>query len=229
MRIWKRISTNHQQLDSETENNKPVVEFYPLEQKPTQEFISLLQQLVPQAQVTHDASNKRLVVIARAEEQQKIQENINKLLEGNTETSESVLRSYSLSTIQKQRFQALLPTLQQDYPGLQVLPETVPGELSIWARPEQHEKLLSVMEQVKSDVPLTEKQQLVSYKLKVAEPNETVVCTAEPLPGHQVHGRDSNPLYSCLDTSCREVIKSALEQIDNGTPGEFQQNTSILP
>ncbi|QDU81212.1 Putative type II secretion system protein D precursor [Polystyrenella longa] len=219
------------QLDAEEPKKEEAdFKFYPVPEKLEPNFISLLQQMTPGATITHDEPNSRIMVIAKSKDQAKAEANIGKLLAGTEEKAENVLQSYSVTSIQKQRFQALVPTLQLDFPGLQVLPETVPGELAIWARPEQHEKLTGIMEQIKSDVPLAEKQQLISYKLKVAEPTETLAVLQNLFPDTKfMMETRTRSILAWTRPALQEAIKSSLEQIDSGEPGEFQQNFVILP
>ncbi|MAT16115.1 MAG: hypothetical protein CMJ46_12700 [Planctomyces sp.] len=218
------------QLDQVEPEPEKQLQFYPVPEKLEANFLSLLQQMTPEASVTHEPENNRLVVIAKPKQQTQVKANIEKLLAGTESKEDKVLRSYTLTTTQKQRFQALVPTLQQDNPGIQVLPETVQGEISIWARPEQHEKLAGILDQIRDDVPLADKQQLLSYKLKIAEPNETIAVLQNLFPDTKfmVESR-SRSILAWTRPAMQEAVKAAIEQIDSGKPGEFQQNFVILP
>ncbi|MCA9041332.1 MAG: hypothetical protein KDA65_13345, partial [Planctomycetaceae bacterium] len=104
-----------EQLDQEEPfKESPDLQFHTVPEKLQPNFLSLLQEMTPGSKITHDSPNQRLAVIAKSKDQQKVKENIEKLLAGTEEQGENVLRSYAVNSIQKQQFQTLLPTLQVD-------------------------------------------------------------------------------------------------------------------
>ena len=51
---------------------------------------------------------------------------------------------------QQTRFEAIREEVLQDLPGMKIIQDPQTGELAVWAKDTQHEKLSSVLEQLKA-------------------------------------------------------------------------------
>ena len=103
--------------------------------------MSLLQTLVPAAQLTFDAALRRLTSIATPADQRIITETLAKLEEVSAEPEERVLTIYDVSPTQKSRFSSLAASLSPELTQMQVLSDAEPGELAIWAAPSEHAEI----------------------------------------------------------------------------------------
>ena len=131
--------------------NASVVEFYPLEKPLDTAALAALTKLVPGAQVT--AQDDRLLVVAAPADQESIQKAVERLEQGAPPLVRNVLKFYSVTPAQRTRFEGILTNLTTELPGIRVIKDAEPGELAVWARPEQHAVLGQVLEEMKREVP----------------------------------------------------------------------------
>ena len=111
---------------------------------------------------------------------------------------EQVLRLYTLTPAQQARFEAVQADVLQDLPGMRVIKDPQTGELAIWAKASQHEKLTDVFEQLKVKGESTDKWLLIGVlhqqwfgKTGVRDA-AGVVPVGQILAGRKV-GSDSGP------------------------------------
>ena len=106
--------------------------FYPLKDVYPPTLQSVLADLVPNAQVTYDTYNSRLIVVGSATDHEIIARGVEQL-----ETAKAKDRSklvvYPVTPLQKTRFTSVLESLVSELPGVVVLPDTSPAKLAIWA------------------------------------------------------------------------------------------------
>ena len=148
----------------------PAVRFHPLADEPAEGLLNILKEMVPNAQITADAPNKRLIAVATAADHDAIQKIIEQFETSTPPEEPRKLVVYPVTAAQKKRFQAVLPTLQTDMPGLQVLTDDDPGSLTIWARPSEQLKIAELVKQLEQEAPETEQLQLATYTCAVADP-----------------------------------------------------------
>jgi len=200
----------------------PVLRFHPLMQEPPADLLTVLQKLVPAAQVTLDAENKRLMVVATPEDQETVQSTVEEF-ETNTPLEEpSKLKVYTVTSAQRKRFDMLQPTLAAEMPGMQVIGEAEPGELAIWAKPTDHLLLSEIMEQLKAEVPEEEQRKLVGYPIKSVDP-DSVLQMLQKLYGDTEFVLDlkANRLLVWARPGVHDSIKASLEEIEGaGAPDE---------
>jgi hypothetical protein len=183
--------------------------------------VTVLQGLAPTAQITLDSAGNRLLVVATPADHEVIKPNIEQVQKAAAAEETRKLVVYPVTEPQRKRFEAVLTTVTAELPGIQVITDAEPGELSVWARPSQHTVVKEILDQLKREVPTDEKYQLIAYPVKVADPT-TVVTTLQTLfPGTQI----------VLETKSRRVlvwtrpdrhpaIKGAIEAMDLSEPGD---------
>ena len=126
----------------------PTVRFHPLVRAPSEGLLNILKEMVPTAQVTPDAENKRLIAVATAADHDAIQKIIEQFESSTPPEEPRKLAVYPVTAAQKKRFQAVLPSLQTDMPGLQVLSDADPGSLTVWAKPSEQIKVGELIKQL---------------------------------------------------------------------------------
>ncbi len=202
----------------------PAVRFHPLVREPAEGLLSILKQMVPAAEVTPDAENKRLIAVATAADHEAIQKIIEQYESSTPPEEPRKLAVYPVTAAQKKRFEAVLPSLQTEMPGLQLLSADDPGALTVWARPSEQLKIAELIQQLKQDVPETEQLQLVAYTCAVADPTtiSTFVTTLFPDAKFVVDAKSRRILVWARPED-HEKIKPALEQLGSGAAaGDFQ-------
>ncbi|MGL4942929.1 MAG: hypothetical protein ACRC46_07045 [Thermoguttaceae bacterium] len=160
--VLDKIATLLKSLDpDEPSPNAPEVKFYSLYTKPTEVFLAPLRQLVPAAQIVPDVANKQIMVIARPVDQKLVADNIETILASFTFPEEPILQIYRVTAEQQRRLNAFITTARSELPTVQVVADTTPGQMSIWATPKEHELLNTV------NTKFAESEQESPMKLKV--------------------------------------------------------------
>ncbi len=209
----------------------PTIRFHPLVRAPSEGLLKILQDMVPTAQLTADAENKRLIAVAMAADHEAIQKIVEQFESSTPPEEPRKLAVYPVTAAQKKRFEAALPSLQTDMPGLQVLSDADPGSLTIWARPSEQIKIAELIQQLQQDVPQTGQLQLVTYTCAVADPTtiSTFVTTLFPDAKFVVNAKSRRILVWARPED-HEKIKPALEQLGSGgTPGDFELQFQAYP
>src|SRR4029077_20061535 len=93
---------------------------------------------------------------------------------------------YKVTPAQRTRFQSLQPSLVTDLPDIRVVADGEPEELSIWAKPSQHEVLKTLLEELKREVPAAEKPMLRVYGLKCADATTAMTVLKSLFPAAKV-------------------------------------------
>jgi type II secretory pathway component GspD/PulD (secretin) len=202
------------------------LEFYPLEQPVAPTSIALLMTLAPKAKIVVDAEAKRLQVLATPAEQALIKASLDEILKGLPAPEKRRLVIYRVTPGQRARFQTVLPALATDFPDIRVVPEGEPHELSIWAKPTQHELLKSLIETFVNDVPDDDKPQLISHPLRAADSTtaSTVLKTLVPTAKISLDATNKN-LVAIASAADHKVITETIEKLQ---PGELGPDAPVL-
>ncbi|MCH5373890.1 MAG: hypothetical protein JJ992_07940, partial [Planctomycetes bacterium] len=202
----------------------PLLRFHPLSREPSENLVSVLKDLVPEAQITADTENKRLTVVATPADHETI-ERVVQEFEANTPPIEhGTLVIYPVTAAQQRRFESALAKLSEELPSVQVLPDSEVGEMAVWAKPTEHVRVAALLKQLESDTPAAEQPRLAAYPLQAAEPAAVSSVLTKLFPGIEV----------VIDEKTRKVmvwarladqarISEAIRQIDSGKPGEWEE------
>lgn len=204
--------------------DSPELRFYQVKTSSIDNLVKVIERIVAKAQVTPDPAGKRLMVVASPADHELIKGMVEKYEKETPEAQKHKLVVYSVSTAQRKRFEAVLKTIMAELPGLQVLAETDPSELAIWARPDQHKVVAEVLEQLKAEVPAGEKYVLSAYPLKASQAAsiQTMLKTLHPHV-QTVLDEKGHRLLVWAHPADQAAIKAALEQIQAPLPPERQQ------
>jgi len=227
----KTIRGTLEQLQPEKAGpDDPDLRFYPLTQVPPPTLVPGLHKLAPKAQVTLDPSGKRLMVVATAAEHQVIKSNLDRVEKAAELEEKSQLVTYPVTPAQRKRFQAVVATVTTELPGLQVIADAEPGELSIWAKPSQHAVIAKIIDQLKRDVPAEEKYQLTAYSLKAADPDSVLTLVTRLFPNTQFTlDKRTKRLMAWARPEDHEAIKKALDEVDTGVAGDNEETLITYP
>ncbi len=148
--------------------------------------------------------------------------------EASDETRRRIV-TYPLSEVERKRFEALLPTLKNDMPGIQVLPVEEPGEVSIWGTAQEHERLAAVIAQIRTAGATADtKPTLVVYQLTAADP-ETVMTALAPLfsAAKMVVEAKTKRIAVWAPPQTQKQIAEAIKGFDADVPEEARDETTI--
>ena len=209
------------QLQPETPRpDTPTLQSYPTETELTASETELLSALVPDANVTVDAENKRLLVIASPDDQQAIQKAIEQMSETSTKQKPS-LAAYPVADEVTTSVTDLLTTLA---PDAQVTVDAENKRLLVVASPADHEIVKNALEQV-GEQPLDSQRELRSYTL--AEQVDTTTASSlisSLVPNAQVTPDATNRRMMIVATSAEHtVIAKTIAQISDELSGQLRE------
>ncbi|MHB8899436.1 MAG: hypothetical protein ACYC6Y_11865, partial [Thermoguttaceae bacterium] len=212
----------------EAGSTRPELRFYPITDELPAAVTLMLERLAPKAQITPDPSKKYLSVVASPADHEIIQSTLEKVATTLPAEEKEKLAVYPVTPQQQTRFQAILASVQAELPSVKVIAESTPGQLSIWARPSEHEVLAQILEELRQDLPPEQKYQLVAYSLKTADPTSVTTVLGELFPNTRVTlDAASNRLMIWTAAEEHDSIRRALEQIDVETPPAEQRRFEV--
>jgi len=211
----------------------PELRFYQLTRTPTPGMAKVIEGLAPKAQVTIAPTNKRLMVVAPAVEHTAVNSAVEALEKGSAE-EKSKLITYPVTQAQRTRFQAVLKTLTDELPGIQVITDAEPGELAIWAKPEQHKVLAEILGQLKRDVPAAEKlentPQVETYRLTRVDPTTLVPLLQSLVPEAKVSvDAHTKTLIAVAIPADQQTIRGVVQQFQPEKPGRDTPELRTYP
>ena len=212
----------------EAGSTKPELRFYPTEDELPAAVLTILKTLAPKAQITPDASKKYLTIVASPADHELIAKTIEQATTTLPAEEKEKLVVYSVTAQQQTRFQTVLASVQAELPSVKVIPDTTPGQLSIWAKPSDHEVLAGIMDELNQEVPPEDKFQLVAYALKSADSASVTQVLGELFPNTRVTlDAKSNRLLIWTRAEEHEAIRRALDEIDVEGPAEEQRRFEV--
>ena len=204
--------------------------YYGYQSPPSSGLLDLLKRLAPSAEVTVDKENRRLMVLATPTDHSIIEQTLRQYEAQTPPGEERQLIVYQLLPGERKRLEALLPTLQSQMPGLQVLPETTPGEVAIWARPEEHRVIEQIVQQIRQPQQAEQPYQLIVHSVSSADPKSVVSMLEKLFPDAQVVlDPKARRVMIWAPASVEPQIRQALRELDSGPPGAWQEQLRVYP
>lgn len=215
---------------TEMGRDAPVVRFYPLEQPLPATTVAAFSKLVPKATVTSDTDGKWLQVVATQSDHKLLKNNLDEIVGSLPFAEKRKLQVYAVTPPQRLRFQTLLPTLTVEFPDIRTVSDTGMNEISIWAKPAQHVVLKGILDELKRELPADEKNRLVSYPLKFADPAATSTALQLLFPGAKITvDAMTNRLLIWTRPDDHPAIKQAIDELDGEKLSENQEKVSVYP
>ena len=213
--------TRHQRINDLVEQTQklfPVtprqLRFYVADADLRAQFTRLRGKLAPeltQVEMVEDVTGRGMGVIASEEEHQRVALLLEQL-ERQIPQRETSLRVYPVQAEQRQRFTALLPSLGDKLPDVRVIDGSPPNEIAIWAPQEQHNKVETLLESLKTD---RRGMELVTYPLQSGDPASVQTVLAELYPDAKIVGdNESRRLMVWSNAEQQQQIRKAVEQLD---------------
>ncbi len=225
------IRATLEQLQPESPGpNERTLQFIPLEEAPPASLLAVLQQLAPQSQVSYDLEGKRLMVVATAADHDVINESVKRVVDSAAPTEKFSLEIYPVTAAQRTRFQSILDTVQSEMPGMRIITDAEPGELAVWAKQSQHEKLADIIAKLRRDTPEGDKFVLVPYQIKNADAANTLTVMQSIFPNIKiVLDAKTKKLLIWAPPSEHEKIQDVVDKIDSGAAADVQESYKVYP
>lgn len=206
------------------------IRYYPYQLPPSSGLLEVLGKLAPSAQITVDKENRRLIVVASPDDHRLIEQTLQDYEQKTPGVADRQLVIYQLSPAERKRLEALLPQLQSQLPDLQLLPETVPGEVAVWARPEEHRVLGEIIAQLRKPAELERPFVLIAHAVRSADPKSVVEMLQKLFPDAQVVlDARARRILIWAPASAEAQIRRVLEELDTGAPGQWQEQLRVYP
>ena len=225
------IRATLEQLQPESPGpNERTLQFIPLDEAPPASLLAVLQQLAPQSQVSYDLESKRLMVVATAVDHDVINESVKRVVASAVPAEKFSLEIYPVTAAQRTRFQTILDTVQSEMPGMRIITDAEPGELAVWAKKSQHEKLADIIAKLRRDTPVGDKFVLVPYQIKNADAANTLTVMQSIFPNIKiVLDVKTKKLLIWAPPSEHEKIQDVVDKIDSGAAADVQESYKVYP
>lgn len=226
----QRIAQTIQQVAQDAGGEVPQLQFYPLKDASSDNAVTILQAMFPGVTISLDPVENRLTVVATKADHEAIQATITKLEATAPVDEKRTLRVYDVTSRQRSRFTAVLESLTTEFPGLQVLTDAQPGEMTVWAKPSHHEVVAEVLSQLQRDIPPEEKPTLIVYPIRKVEPESVSTVLLELFPDAKITTDTmSSRLLIHAKPALQQTIKAAIEQLDSNVETETPIKLMVYP
>ncbi len=219
-----------EQVSKDTGGEVPELRFYPLDKTAGSSALTILQAMYPGAQISFEEQAKRLSVVADKSDHEAIAGTLKKLEESAPAKQPGVLKIYDVNTAQRLRFTSLSTVLMAELPGMQVLTDTEPGEMTIWAKPDQHEIIAEIIKQLQREVPPDQKAKLIVYPIRHVTATAVAETLTDLFPDAKITPDEKGSrILIHAKPKLHETIRSAIEQLDTDTPVEKEIKLMVYP
>ncbi len=219
-----------EQVSKDAGGEVPELRFYPLKNTAGVSAQTILQAMFPATQISFEEQAKRLSVVADKSDHAKIAETLKKLEESAPAKEQKSLKIYELNTAERLRFTSLSPVLMQELPGMQVLTDTQPGEITIWAKPTQHEIIAQIIKQLQREVPLDQKAKLIVYPIHHVSATAVATTLSDLFPDAKITPDEKGSrILIHAKPKLQATIRSAIDQLDTETPIEKEIKLMVYP
>ena len=210
----------------------PILTFYQL--KPhvlaNAEKIALaVEHLSPRIKATPDPSNRRFMVVAPAAEQERVKQFLEEY-DKDAGTGEEHAGGVSVTGTQRKRFQSVLTRVTAELPGMQMLEDTGPGELAIWAKPDQHKVVAELLEQLENEASSADKHTLTTYPIRTGDAKSTLDMLKKLHPNLQFFSdAEGSRVFVWAHPTDQAAVKASLEQIQAPAAPDKQPRFEAYP
>ncbi len=210
----KAIKSILEQLQSDKPGPEtPELRFYPLSHPPTTELATLIEGLVPKAKVSVDLANKRLAVVAPANEQEAVKKAVEQFEK--SAPAESVLAAYPLTVADPTSATTMLKGM---FPKLEIILESKTNRLLVWAPPAEQEAVKKAIEQLQAQVPSDQMPRFESYPLHGSEPTALTANLQMLVPNAKfTTDAKRGQLVVWATPAEHDAIRAALDKLGRGT------------
>ncbi len=210
---------------------KPILQFYPMEDKSLlTKFQSVLSSLAPSANITWDEEGQRAMVVATPRDQQIVRDTMQQIMQNAQPVEKQVLRLYTLTPTQATRFEAVRDDVLKDLPGVRIIQDPQTGELAVWGKASQHEKLAQVFDELKTKGESSILPLLIGYSINRGSAQVVQQMLQQVFPTAKItvdEKSDRVLVYAPLSLQGR--IKQTIAQLDvEGTPNNKEEIRSYM-
>ncbi|MDR1382671.1 MAG: hypothetical protein LBJ67_02300 [Planctomycetaceae bacterium] len=204
-----------QKLDPEEPGpNDPEVRFYQLSAEPPEYLLATIRQLAPTAYIVPDNINRQLMVLARPAEHDLIRKNV-ELIVSTFTPDEPVLFIYTVTNDERKRIEAFVETAAAELRGLRIIKDDTPGQISIWAKPTEHQLIADAIAMMKANSNSDFELQFSVFSLTgIDEATARSALTAIIPEAKPIYDEKGKRLLVQASKQDMEKVVKTLEQLD---------------
>jgi hypothetical protein len=216
------VSSLIEKIDVEPDGqNATSIQLYPIASQQQASIVTVLKQVVPEATVSWDEVNRRLVVIATIKQQEQAGHVIDQLAAETRVPEKQTLRVYSFAPHLKPRVSALISNMSPEQPALQIIDDKQQGELAILASDVQHSRLSELILQLKQEDQHRERLDLQAYPIRNAAPDSLSSLMTDLFPQTKiVVDADARRLLVWATQDTHTSVRQAIQQLDVETTAQ---------
>ena len=214
----EEIAETLKQLAETPDAPKRELTTYPIKSEDANSATSLLSSLVPKADITHDTTNERLVVIATAPDHEQISALLERIASAD---SEQTVKMYPASGIDVSSVMSLLSTLA---PAATISNDATNQRLIVIASANDHATVENVVQQVATDEPDGDPE-LKSYPVQPQVTFSTLTqLLATVAPDAKITSDEvSRRLLVVATARDHAIVQSTIQQVEKDSGGELPE------
>ena len=217
----RAVKTLVDQLQPKVANiSAPVLHSYPVPPEVSEIANTVISSVVPNATVTPDAANRRLLIVAQPKDHETIAATLDKLAQ-DVAANGLTLKSYDARGIS---YSSVSPLLQTLVPDANLIDESANQRLLAIADAEDHEKISNVLEQIRDD-PDANRLQLRFYPLpdEMNQQQVTTLMSSFGVEASITFDDTNNRLMVTASADDHQKFTELLEQLTPEMPAEKPQ------
>lgn len=202
------------------EQFEPVLQAYPVRSELVDVANAMITSVVPDAAVTPDPGNQRLLVVAQPKDQTRIADTLIRLKE-DVASDGLQLKSYSIDGL---TYAMVSPLLQTLVPKAQLIDDSASRRMLAIASAEDHEQIAQVLDQARADADVSRPQlQFYATPEDFNEQQFNSLIAALSVQASVTIDEPNNRLMITASSADHEKIAGLLEQIVPENPAEKPQ------
>ncbi len=192
----------------------PTLRTYAVDAGMAATLLSGLGQLAPTATAEYDRQRGQLVVVAKLKDHAAVAAALDELA-ANSPEDPATFETYTVPERFRAQVTEALSALDDELPGLRVLPTGQPDRLVIWARAAQHEAVRPLIAQLTEEVAEDEQSRLVGYQLAEADASTILSALQSLVPDAQlVVDAAANQIIAFARPQDHERLQAAVDALD---------------
>ncbi|MEE8451324.1 MAG: secretin N-terminal domain-containing protein [Thermoguttaceae bacterium] len=225
-------------LPSGLDSEEPVLRVYPFpyvaqpssttrtkpsKSRPTElpaSLVTTLQQVAPEAQITVDSLNERLLVMASPADHMQIAGALAQL-----ETTPPVEPQLRLATYQLQSadIEAVETMIESLFPDCRMVVDKRTNRLSVWADADDQQAIGEAVEQMDTGVPVEWQEKVIVYPMSKADPTIAIGILQELLPDVKLQADiTAGTIVAWARAEDHETIRQVVEQMQRAATPDAQ-------
>ncbi len=207
--------------------NTRQVDVYPLTRADPDTTLSLLQKLLPKAQLTIDVKTRKLIAVAIPADQKAIQAMLEQLQAKAPAGEQPRFESYPLYGANSSE---IVTSLQPLVPNARLSVDTTGTKLIAWGTPAEHAQLKAVLEKLGQGNSPENTRQIEVHRLTKADPDTTLTLLKKLLPNAQLTvDPKTHKLIAVAVPADQKAIQAMLEQLQAEAPVGEQPRFESYP